>query len=144
MTGILNLEFRRGRSRDAGAVRADLARHAVKGARQDKGSEHDAHPERRTAHKPTDGKSFGCARIIPRRAFGPLDTLSSHMLICRLRNLPLRLARSHRPDTPIRTRRPCALLVEIESDVASALLIRREEGSGKAKPWQIRYALKAT
>lgn len=140
----LDFELGRGRLRHAmSAVRPHLAGDSVKRARQDQRSDHDANPQRRSAHKPSDSRNCGRRRAFPRRTLGPLGSVTRHVLICRLRNVPLRLTRSHRPDTRLRTRRLLSNSAEIESVVASVLLIDGQDGACKAKPWQIGYGLMA-
>ncbi len=146
INSMARLDFDLGRGglrHGMGAVRSHLAGDSVKRARQDERSNHDADPQRRPAHEPSDSRNCGRRRAVPRRTLGPLDSVTRHVLICRLRNVPLRLTRSHRPDTRVSTRRLLSRSAEIESVVASVLLISSQGGRGKAKPWQIGYALMA-
>lgn len=146
INSMARLDFDLGRGglrHGMGAVRSHLAGNSVKRARQDERSNHDAHPQRRPAHEPSDSRNCGHRRAVPRRTLGPLGSVTRHVLICRLRNAPLRLTRSHRPDTRLRTRRLLSNSAKIESVVASVLLIDGQGGADKAKPWQIGYGLMA-
>lgn len=121
-----------------------LARQRVKRA-----SEYDRHcenadPKRRAPDEPTDGRygrcRYGrCAHAIERRTLGCLSPLINHMPICRLTKSAPRPTRSHRPDTPPRTRSAGVVSAKIESMLPLSSLSAERVYPDKARVWRKRY-----